>query len=302
MRKVAIAAAVAALAWASVPGAAEAPPVPAELVAVVKALKPQHGKIAIPAAKATLDLGETYDFYGAADAATILTQVWGNPPELAQGVLGLVMPAGKSPLTDAWGAVVTYEDTGFVSDSDADETDYNALLEQMRSGEAERNAERKSGGYAATHLVGWAEPPHYDKTAHSIVWARDIQFEGSDADTLNYDVRTLGRSGVLSLNLVSVMPNLPEVKLAAADFARHASFDSGARYADYDSSSDRTAEFGVGGLVAAGVGVAVAKKLGILALLLKFIKPILIGLVVAFGAFRGKIAALFRRKEDPLEG
>lgn len=48
--------------------------------------------------------------------------------------------------------------------------------------------------------------------------------------------------------------------------------------------------------------MAVAKKLGILAILLKFIKPILIGAVVLFGTFKNKILGLFRRNKDPLEG
>ena len=85
------------------------------------------------------------------------------------------------------------------------------------------------------------------------------------------------------------MSHLDEVQLAAANFANHASFNQGARYEDFNSSTDRVAEYGLGGLVAAGVGVAVAKKLGILAILLKFLKPILIGLVVLFGAFWGRI-------------
>ena len=75
---------------------------PAAIAAAVKSLKPQQGKVALPEAKATLDLGAAYDFYGPTDARAILVNVWGNPPENADGVLGLVMPAGKSPLTDAW--------------------------------------------------------------------------------------------------------------------------------------------------------------------------------------------------------
>jgi uncharacterized membrane-anchored protein len=273
-----------------------------QATSLVGAMKPQRGKIALPEAQATLDLGQTYDFYGPADARTILVQLWGNPPSAGEGVLGIVMPAGKSPLSDSWGAVVTFEKSGYVSDSDAAEMDYAELLSQMREGEAANNAERAAAGYPAMNLAGWAEQPNYDKATHSVVWAQELNIAGQPVHSLNYDVRTLGRNGVLSLNLISQMPRLAEVKTAARDFATHASFNTGARYADYNSATDATAEYGIGGLVAAGVGVAAAKKLGLLALLLKFIKPILIGLAVAFGAFRNKITGLFSRKKDPLEG
>lgn len=275
---------------------------PPQVVELVKSLKPQHGKVPIPSAQATLDLGDSYDFYGGTDAKTILVNIWGNPPQSADGVLGIVMPSGKSPLSDSWGAVVTFEETGYVSDEDAAEVDYAELLGQLREGESASNEERKEAGYAPMHLVGWAEQPHYDSGTHSVVWARDIKVDGSTDDSLNYDVRSLGRKGVLSLNLISTMPHLPEVRSAAQAFATHASFDTGARYADFDSSVDKKAEYGIGGLIAAGAGVAVAKKLGIFAILLKFLKPLLIGVVALFALMRNKIAGLFRKDNDPLEG
>ncbi len=290
------------MALASPVAAQDPPPVPKPLIDAAKSLHPQQGKISLPTARVTLDLGKDYDFYGPEDARTILVTIWNNPADSANGVLGLVMPAGKSPLTDAWGGVITYEPTGYVSDSDAAEVDYAALLDQLREGEAGSNAERKAAGYPEIHLMGWAENPHYEKATHSVVWARDLKFSDSAVNTLNYDLRTLGRGGVLSVNFISQMPRLAEVKRAANTFASHASFDPGARYADFDPNLDKKAEYGIAGLVAAGVGVAAAKKLGLLAILLKFLKPALFALAAGLAALRGKIAALFTGKRDPLEG
>jgi uncharacterized membrane-anchored protein len=278
---------------ADVAGAGPSP----QVVAVVKSLVPQRGKIAIAEANATLDLGQAYDFYGKDDAQKILVQVWGNPPKAAEGVLGLVMPAGISPLSDSWGAVVTYEDTGFVSDDDAAEVDYAELLSKMREGETERNEERRKQGYPAIHLAGWAQAPKYDVATHSVVWAQDLSFDTTPSHTLNYDVRTLGRKGVLSINFISGMTQLPSIREAARSFTTHAAFDTGSRYADYDAATDKKAEYGIGGLIAAGVGVAVVKKLGLLALLLKFIKPILIAVVAGFAILRNRIGALFGRRK-----
>lgn len=271
--------------------------------AIVETLNPRRGEVPIESAQATLDLGTAYDFYDAADARRILTDLWGNPPEASSDILGLVLPAGVSPLSDSWGAAVSYEPTGYVSDDDAQSANYDELLEQMQAGESENNAQRTQAGYPAMNLVGWAERPTYDSARHSVIWAQNIRFADSTRNTLNYDVRMLGRRGVLSLNLISTMDQLPEVKRAAAAFASHAQFNAGATYADYDSSTDATAEYGVGGLVAAGVGVAAAQKLGIFALLLKFGKFIFIGVIALLAAFRNKIAGLFggRKEEDYAE-
>ena len=131
-----------------------------------------------------------------------------------------------------------------------------------------------------------------------MIWARDIEF-GKQADhTLNYDVRILGRSGVLSLNTVSSMSKLAEVRPAAATLATVAEFDRGSRYADFDPNLDKKAEYGVAGLVAAGLGVVAAKKLGLLALILLGGKKLLV-VVLAFGAaLFGRIKKLFVRDPD----
>lgn len=289
---------LALFAVSAVPSAAqEASPeeFPPEIIELLDRLDPKTGAIDLSSANATLELGEDYIFYDENDTREILTVLWGNPPENAQGALGLVMPAGSSPISDAWGAVVSFEETGYVSDDDAEDTDYNELLTALQEGTREANPSRVAAGYPEITLVGWAESPAYDRATHSVVWAQDIAFSDSEERTLNYDVRTLGRYGVLSLNLVAAMPQLPIIREAAQDFAAHASFNPGARYQDFDPSIDETAEYGVAGLIAGGAGAAAlaAKKTGligiILAFLAKFGKFIAIGAVVLFGAAFGPI-------------
>ncbi len=208
----------------------------------------------------------------------------------------MVFPAGATFADqDSWGAVLTYESEGHVSDGDAASADFDAIITQMREGEDERNAARKEQGYVPTHLVGWAERPSYDQRSHSVIWARDIRF-GDDADhSLNYDVRLLGRTGMLSLNMVSTMSQLAAVKAAARQFAGTASFDRGSAYADYVGGVDKEAGYGIAGLVAAGVGVAAVKKLGLLAVILAFGKKAAIFLLVGLAALWKKVAGFFRR-------
>jgi uncharacterized membrane-anchored protein len=288
-----------ALLVAPVATLADAPPVKIspEMEKFEAGLHKQSGDIAIPGANATLHLGDRYYFIPADEAATVLTKVWGNPPSATEGVLGVVIEKGKSIYDNVWSAVVTYEDTGYVSDKNAKTEDYDKVEQQIRDGEADDNAQRQKEGYPAIHLVGWAQPPSYDPTLHSLIWARDLKFSDAPVDSLNYDVRLLGRKGVLSLNMLSTMNDLPDVRAAAADFGKAATFNPGSTYADYDASVDKTATYGLAGLVAAGAGIVIAKKLGFLAIALGLGKWILGGLAVAGAAMRRWIGKLFGRRQ-----
>jgi uncharacterized membrane-anchored protein len=294
--------ALAGAAFAQQPAAAE--PTAAEkaefarLQAIVKSEHRVTGDVPLLGTGATLHLGTRYYFLGPAETKQVLKE-WGNPPEAVDGVLGIVFPAGKTFVDDTWGAVVTYENAGYVSDRDADKADYDKLIADIQRGEAEDNADRKKKGFVAGHLVGWAQPPTYDKARHLMIWARDIKFGAQTDDSLNYDVRLLGRKGYLSLNLVSTLSRLPAVRSDAAALAADAAFDPGSAYADYKAGSDKTADYGVAGLVAAGLGLAVAHKLGLLAVVALFAKKfiVLIGAALVGGA--AWVRRLFNRDKPP---
>jgi uncharacterized membrane-anchored protein len=170
----------------------------------------------------------------------------------------------------------------------------------MKAADDEDNEARKKAGYEPTTLFGWAEPPSYDAARHDLVWARDIQFGAQEDHTLNYDVRHLGRSGVLSLNIVSSMSQLPQIKPAAHDLAQTAEFDAGSRYADF-KKGDKEANYGLAGLVAAGAGLAVASKTGFLAAGLLILKKGIV-LIVAFFASAAAWVRKFLRKDPPAPG
>jgi uncharacterized membrane-anchored protein len=265
---------------------------------LLASLRRQTGDVAVPEAKATLHLGDKYYFLDAADSRKVLVDAWNNPPGAADGVLGMVFPAGSTFMdADGWGAVLTYEPSGYVTDDDAASADYTELLNSMREGEESANEERSKQGYPRMHLAGWAQRPTYDRASHSVIWARDLQVDGAPQHTLNYDVRLLGRNGVLSLNMISGMSQLDGVRRAAGAFGQAVSFDSGSRYADYVPDVDKKAGYGIAGLVAAGAGMAVAKKAGLLALALGFGKKLLVLVAVGAAALWRGIKRMFGRGE-----
>lgn len=272
-------------------------------------LRPQSGTIQVPGAHASLKLGDSYYFLPAADAKRVLTEGWGNPPDSVTNVLGMVFPKGRTSYDGAWGAVITYDDTGHISDEDAAEQDYDQVLADMKAGEEESNKAAREAGYSGSVTVGWAQAPTYDATSKTLIWARNIKFDGQDHNTLNYDVRSLARTGVLSMNMVDSMDHLPVVKAAAEDLAKTVQLSAGQRYADYDPSTDATAEYGLAGLVAAGAGVAVAKKLGLVGILLLILKKgfvfILAGAAAAWAWFKrrtGKGEVPEAESDEPAEG
>lgn len=280
------------------PAAAQEDPAMARAMAIERSLHPRNGDVAIPQAGATLHLGKAFYYLDPAEARKVLVDLWGNPPDAAEGVLGLVLPAGKTVTDNVWGGVVTYNGSGYVTDDDAKTADYDKVLADLREGEEDNNKERVKAGYPAMHLVGWAQPPSYDKATHSVIWARDIRATGEPVDLLNYDVRLLGRRGVLSLNMVSDMPHLDEVRAAAATFGRTAQYTTGATYAEFDEAKgDKRAGYGLAGLVAAGVGLAAAKKLGLLAIALGFGKKFIILFAVAAAGLRKFFGKLVGRKD-----
>lgn len=271
--------------------AAEAASAPMTAEQFEAALTFQQGKIALPGGIATLDLPANFRYLSPSDTERVLVEGWGNP---AGGkTLGMIVPADKSLLSTAgWGVIVTYENDGHVRDDDADTIKYDELLKEMQAATEENNAARKEQGYAAMSLVGWAEQPSYDKTSHKLYWAKELKTAGDPTSGLNYNIRVLGREGVLVLNAVAGIGQLDEIRREMKKVTAFSDFTPGNRYTDFDAKTDKTAEYGIAALVAGGV----AAKLGLFGKLLAFVllfKKFAVVIVLALGA---GLVKLFSRK------
>ncbi|MES2932175.1 MAG: DUF2167 domain-containing protein [Pseudomonadota bacterium] len=244
----------------------------------VASLNFQHGKITLANGIATLNLPDSFRYLGPADAERVLVEAWGNPPGAKN--LGMIFPSDTSPLSnDGWGVIVTYDEDGHVKDDDADSINYVELLKEMKESTLAANEERKKRGYSAMTLVGWAEPPHYDKSSHKFYWAKEFATENEAEHSLNYNIRVLGRKGVLVLNAVAGMAQIAQIKREMPVVVGFTDFSKGNSFAEFDEKTDKVAEYGLAALVAGGV----AAKLGffgkIFALLLAFKKILLLGFI-----------------------
>jgi uncharacterized membrane-anchored protein len=255
-------------------------------------LKFTTGDIVLPNKVATLHLGEKYRYLAPAEASQLL-QMWGNPPD--DTTQGAIYPADVNPLSETgWAVFLTYLDEGHIDDSDAAEIDYDDLLKDMKEGVESSNDARKEAGYPAMHLVKWAEPPRYDAATKKLYWAKEIQSENSESNALNYDVRVLGREGVLSMQAVALMDQMTQVRTGMRPLLDVAEFNEGYRYADFDAKTDRVAAYGLGALIAGGVAAKAGLFAKLFALLLAAKKFVIIA-IVALGGF---LARMFGKKKD----
>jgi uncharacterized membrane-anchored protein len=275
----------------------------AETMAKAKALKPLTGSVSLPEAKATLTIPAGYGFLDASQARTVLVDIWGNPAEQAEGVLGIIMKSGTDFTADeSWAAVVTYANEGYVSDKDAADIEPTKLLATLKEGEAEENAARTQEGFPTATIVGWAEPPFYDAATHRIHWAQRLKFGDTDEDTLNYKIRILGREGYLAINFVARMQDLAAVKAATPGVLGMATFNPGSTYADF-KEGDKTSGYGLAGLVAGAAAVGAAKKVGLLGLIAAFGKKGIVLLIALGGLILNWVRKLIgRKKEEDLVG
>ncbi|HYD86677.1 MAG TPA: DUF2167 domain-containing protein [Vitreimonas sp.] len=265
--------------------------------ALYDSLDRQTGVVTIAEGRVSLNVPETHYFVGAADARRIIVDVWGNPPNSAQGVEGIIFPAGANPALDSWGAIVQYVNEGHVPDDEASTIDYNQLLRDMQTGAEQENAWRRENNYPTVTLVGWAEAPHYDPATHKLYWAKDLLFGGESVHSLNYDIRVLGREGHLVVSFVSTMDQLETIRAAAPAVMEMANFTAGNTYADYVEGVDQRAAYGIGGLIAGGALAAVAQKTGLLAMILAFGKKFIVLIIAGIVALGGAVMRMFRR--DP---
>lgn len=258
----------------------------------VASLHFQKGKVVVGDNLATFDLPSNFVFLGSADAERVL-EAWGNPPS-DEPPLGMLMPAGVSPFDAAsWAVTVEYEESGYVSDEDAAKIDYAEMLKDMQDDVHEANPEREKQGFEAIELIGWAAPPRYDAAEKKLYWAKELKFGDAKEHTLNYNIRVLGRKGVLVLNFIAGMEQLPDIEKNVGKVLAMTEFNPGSRYADFNPSMDKVAAYGLGALIAGKV----AAKAGLFATLLILLKKLWVIPALAIGWIARRI-----KRKPPTEG
>jgi uncharacterized membrane-anchored protein len=262
---------------------------------ILRTLDFRSGKITIGDELADIEQTGNYRYLNNANAQTFLTRIWGNPPGAGRNSLGMILPVDPNPLADdGWAIIVSYDPSGYVSDEEADKIDYDSLLKDMQEGTREESKRRIQQGQEAIELVGWAKRPFYDAKAKKMHWAKRLRFgDGGGGDTLNYNIRVLGRKGVLNLNVVASMSALESIERKIPEIMSMVHFRTGNTYAEYDPKIDVAATYGLAGLVAGGVLAKTGFFKGLIALLFASKKLVALAFFGGLALFWGKIKRAF---------
>jgi len=245
--------------------------------------------------QATLKLPPNTIFVPRAQANRLM-EAYGNGKD--DTLLGLFMPPAESP--DDWLVTANFEKAGYIKDDDAKNWDVKELLQSLRDGTEEQNSERRKRGIPELEVVGWVQPPQYDSAHQRLVWSVEGRDKGGPADadaTVNYNTYALGRDGYISLDLLTSKSMVAAQKPALIGLLDNLNYNDGKKYAEFNASTDKIAEYGLAALVA---GVA-AKKLGLLAIIGAFVLKFGKLAILALAAGGGAIFKIFRRKkaEEP---
>lgn len=244
----------------------------------------QYGKIELGQGMASLEVPQGFKFLNAEESGYVLSDLWGNPPD--ESIVGMLFREQDSPmLGNLYAITLSFEEEGYVEDDDAQDLDYDELLEQLQEDTRLGNESRQELGYGTVELLGWATPPYYDAEAKKLHWAKVLHFQDEEEPTLNYNIRVLGRKGYMVLNAISSMSALDSVNADLAPILASVNFNEGHRYSDFDPEIDKVAAYGIGGLIAGKI----LAKAGFFAFIAKFGKFIVMGVIGLFAVLRKRI-------------
>lgn len=231
---------------------------------------PTVGQLGI---NAQVKVPEGWIFAGARDTRTLM-EATQNP--ISNLELGFIAPSSEE-----WFVVFEFDDVGYVKDDEKTSLDANAILESIKKGTEEANKERVKRGWPTLTVIGWEQAPRYNETTHNLEWATRAESEGSPS--INHNTRLLGRDGVMRVTLVTGADTLAETMPKFRKMLEGYEFNTGHRYAEF-RAGDRTAAYGLTGLIVAG-GAAAAVKTGAF----KWLWKVLVAAVVGVGALVKKL-------------
>ncbi|WP_343035012.1 DUF2167 domain-containing protein [Sporosarcina jiandibaonis] len=206
--------------------------------------------------------------------------------------IGSIFPMDES---QTWAVFFDYEETGHIKDDEKEKIDAKALLKSYKDGAEDANKDRQSG--ERFYVTGWDIEPHYDEKTHNLTWS--LLLEDDNKETfLNYNTRLLTREGNISVVLVTDPDNREaDKKLLNEQILPKLEVTAGNKYEDFDKSTDKVSEHGLNALILGGAGLAVAKKVGILGVILVFAKKFGVLIVAGLAALWGFIR---KKKKQPV--
>jgi len=241
---------------------------------------------------ASIEVPEGYVFTGPI-GAQVFMELNENPRN--PNTMGILQPIAED---QSWFVCFEYQDVGHVSDDDRQSIDAAALLTSIRQASDLGNEERRQRGWPEMRIKDWVIPPGYEPETKRLAWALGAEADAPDGSVqqiCNYNVKLLGRTGVMSATLVcnpaEVSGLIPVVRSSLEGFK----FLPGHAYGEW-REGDKLAAYGLTGLITGGAAVVAAKS-GLLGKLLAMIaKGGKLVIVAVAALFAGIWKLFFGRK------
>jgi len=213
-------------------------------------LEIRRGTVEVPGGVYDLNLGDKYYAVTGPDAAWVLGTLWQNLPDPAIGAI--VFQNGTSPIDESWALAVAYYADGHISDQEADEMDYDAIIQYRKDGDAAANQERLAAGLPEMETIGLTGTPGYDKASRTLHFSVLLRFMADGSEVLNANTWVLSRHGFVLMNVLGSADQAAEVDAAMPDLIRLVTLREGHRYEDFVPGIDTVADGGLSALLGGG--------------------------------------------------
>jgi uncharacterized membrane-anchored protein len=208
------------------------------------------GVIELAGGRVKLTVPEGFKFINAEQSRYILEELWGNMPD--SEVFGMIVKENfkVTRLVNDYSFVISFSDIGYVPDNKNISLDHDELLATLKKNMQISNENRIAQGVNTLSVQSWALVPYYDAYKKALYWANKIAVNGTDEEILNYNLRLLGKTGVIKINAVATMDQFPEIKQVLPLIITQTRFEEGEKYTDFNKNKDAKSAWTITELVA----------------------------------------------------
>ncbi len=208
----------------------------------------QRGHVAIPLARAAIDVPAHFRFIDA--AALRAAQMAGADASPGTTMIGWLVHESVDPASaSAWHVRIDWIGAGFITDDEFTVQGRESLLAQAQRA-SPRLAHAPDGAPRASRVVDYAQAPSLDMVTHEVTWAERMAHANPPAQALDCHAARLGRRGALVYSIVDFAPQRAELcRLGVHVAAARSRFDRDETYADHSRLFDSKAAFDLVALV-----------------------------------------------------
>lgn len=199
----------------------------------------KKGTVPISENRVTLKLMEGFRFLDERDSKKVISGLWGQ--DIPENSDGAILPPGIGPFSDHnWAYVISFDPIGHICDTIDVTIDSEKLMSKLKQNLVNENLKRQNENRQTMQIVDWEIKPVYDKTIRCLYWAIKYSFSNEIQNEIIYNIKILGRNGVLSIytQVNEKLGDLPRNNIK--DIIRSAKFNPGQ---EYEAFSENTGSF-----------------------------------------------------------